>query len=274
MIGVGAAGPTGAWATSAEPSPALRASLSRPPRQPSAARRGSPSARRGRCSVGRRPGTGRVRRRCSATFGSGRAILEAALRPGATRRLVEAGVVDERESFDATTARRRIVGGRRGSRAGARDRIEIAGRRDPHDRGRGVSRRGSARSSCRRTSCSFAATSRRWPRGHAVAVVGTRRPTEAGRATRRRGSAASLAQAGAVVVSGLAVGIDGASHAAAMAEGGADGRGPRLRSRPALPAGPRDASPSASSPTAARSSRSSCPDEAAERRHASRGGTA
>ena len=54
--------------------------------------------------------------------------------------------------------------------------------------------------------------------GHAVAVVGTRRPTEAGRATAGR-IGGSLAKAGAVVVSGLAVGIDGASHAAAMAEG-------------------------------------------------------
>jgi DNA processing protein len=53
---------------------------------------------------------------------------------------------------------------------------------------------------------------------HAVAVVGTRKPTEPGRAIAGRIGGA-LAKAGAVVVSGLAVGIDGASHAAAMAEG-------------------------------------------------------
>jgi DNA processing protein len=53
-----------------------------------------------------------------------------------------------------------------------------------------------------------------------VAVVGTRRPTEAGRRLAARiGSV--LARNGACVVSGLAVGIDGAAHAAVVAEGGA-----------------------------------------------------
>ncbi len=52
---------------------------------------------------------------------------------------------------------------------------------------------------------------------HSVAVVGTRRPTEAGRRVASR-IAASLARAGAVVVSGLAVGIDGAAHAAVITE--------------------------------------------------------
>lgn len=51
----------------------------------------------------------------------------------------------------------------------------------------------------------------------AVAVVGTRRPTEAGRRVAGR-IAGAIARAGAVVVSGLAVGIDGAAHAAALAE--------------------------------------------------------
>jgi DNA processing protein len=54
---------------------------------------------------------------------------------------------------------------------------------------------------------------------HAVAVVGTRWPTDKGRLIAGWiGSA--LAQAGAVVVSGLAVGIDGAAHASVVAEGG------------------------------------------------------
>ena len=52
-----------------------------------------------------------------------------------------------------------------------------------------------------------------------VAVVGTRRPSEAGRRVAARIGAA-LARTGALVVSGLAVGIDGAAHAAVVAEGG------------------------------------------------------
>lgn len=52
-----------------------------------------------------------------------------------------------------------------------------------------------------------------------IAVVGTRRPSDTGR--RLAGAiAAALAGAGATVVSGLAIGIDGAAHAAAMAAGG------------------------------------------------------
>ena len=50
-----------------------------------------------------------------------------------------------------------------------------------------------------------------------VAIVGTRRPTERGRLVAAR-IAAAVARAGAVVVSGLAVGIDGAAHAAVVAE--------------------------------------------------------
>jgi DNA processing protein len=52
-----------------------------------------------------------------------------------------------------------------------------------------------------------------------VAVVGTRRPTDAGRAVGAR-LAGSMARAGAVVASGLAVGIDGAAHAASVGVGG------------------------------------------------------
>lgn len=54
---------------------------------------------------------------------------------------------------------------------------------------------------------------------HAVAVVGTRRPTDAGRRTATRITTA-LVRAEALVVSGLAVGIDGAAHAAAIEAGG------------------------------------------------------
>jgi DNA processing protein len=52
-----------------------------------------------------------------------------------------------------------------------------------------------------------------------VAVVGTRRPTDDGRRVAGR-IGSTLAAAGAVVVSGLAVGIDGAAHAGALAAGG------------------------------------------------------
>lgn len=52
-----------------------------------------------------------------------------------------------------------------------------------------------------------------------VAVVGTRRPTNAGRLTASR-IATALARVDATLVSGLAIGIDGAAHAATVAEDG------------------------------------------------------
>jgi DNA processing protein len=53
----------------------------------------------------------------------------------------------------------------------------------------------------------------------AIAIVGTRRPTLVGRAlTSRIATAVALREA--VVVSGLAIGIDGAAHAACLAAGG------------------------------------------------------
>jgi DNA processing protein len=52
---------------------------------------------------------------------------------------------------------------------------------------------------------------------HVVAVVGTRKPSPAGRRIASR-IATALARAGATVVSGLAVGIDGAAHAACVTE--------------------------------------------------------
>jgi DNA processing protein len=55
-------------------------------------------------------------------------------------------------------------------------------------------------------------------RPHAVAIVGTRRPTTVGRATSGR-IADAVASLGATVVSGLAVGIDAAAHAAAVRTG-------------------------------------------------------
>ena len=55
-------------------------------------------------------------------------------------------------------------------------------------------------------------------RPRSIAVVGTRRPTEAGRATAGR-IADGVAALGATIVSGLALGIDGAAHAAAVRAG-------------------------------------------------------
>jgi DNA processing protein len=52
-----------------------------------------------------------------------------------------------------------------------------------------------------------------------VAVVGTRRPSEAGRRVAAR-IATAIVRCDATVVSGLAVGIDGAAHAAAVEAGG------------------------------------------------------
>jgi DNA processing protein len=56
-------------------------------------------------------------------------------------------------------------------------------------------------------------------RPHAVAIVGTRRPTAVGRATSGR-IADAIAGLGATVVSGLALGIDAAAHAATLRAGG------------------------------------------------------
>lgn len=53
----------------------------------------------------------------------------------------------------------------------------------------------------------------------AVAVVGTRRPTDGGRRLAAQVGSA-VARCGAAVVSGLAMGVDGAAHAAVVAEGG------------------------------------------------------
>jgi DNA processing protein len=53
-----------------------------------------------------------------------------------------------------------------------------------------------------------------------VAIVGTRRPTYAGIETART-MATGLAEAGFVIVSGLAIGIDSVAHAAALDAGGA-----------------------------------------------------
>ena len=69
----------------------------------------------------------------------------------------------------------------------------------------------------------------------AVAIVGTRRPTDGGRRTAAR-IATAVAGMDATIVSGLALGIDGAAHAAAVAADAAHRRGHRRRARAPVPA--------------------------------------
>ena len=73
-----------------------------------------------------------------------------------------------------------------------------------------------------------------------LAMVGSRSPTSPGRATAHE-FAAWFARAGLTVTSGLAVGIDAASHEGALAGGGLHGRGLRHRTRSRLPGGARGA---------------------------------
>ena len=145
-------------------------------------------------------------------FGNGRSILDAARLPGAIPRFVDP---DPRGSVDVVVARRIVTAAGEASRIV--DRVSELGlivatledeafpRRllaielPPHL----LFIRGDP-----------AALSR----SHAVAVVGTRRATEYGRRLAARIGAA-LSDSGATVVSGLAVGIDGAAHAAAVAAG-------------------------------------------------------
>lgn len=214
MLGVGQAGPTGMLAAAAEPS--HPASDLGPPARSGTLRPLHISERQAWAILvsvsGLGPvGFGALLRR----FGSGIEILETALRPGAERRLVAAGVANDRETFSRAVARA-IIAVAEEPRAVLK-RVELPGidiltTEDPAYPRRLLSIelpphvlfvRGDA-----------AALSA----AHAVAVVGTRRPSEAGRGISSRIGGA-LATAGAVVVSGLAVGIDGASHAAAMAVG-------------------------------------------------------
>ena len=65
----------------------------------------------------------------------------------------------------------------------------------------------------------FAAGELLEPRAPCIAVVGTRRPTAAG-IEAARGFARGFVEAGMIVVSGMAVGIDSAAHTAALEAGG------------------------------------------------------
>ncbi len=146
-------------------------------------------------------------------FGSGRAILEIACRPGGTTALVDP--VDPWRYVDEAVAARIALA--------AADPASIVGR---------VRESGVAVVTLEDASFPRRLYAIELPphllfvrgdpaameRAHAVAVVGTRRPTELGRRLAAR-VAAALADSGASVVSGLAMGIDGAAHAACVAAG-------------------------------------------------------
>lgn len=149
-------------------------------------------------------------------YGTGLAILDRAIRPGGVAALVAAGVNDGRRTFgDAVAEAIADVARDPGAVLG---RIEAAGVEiltlDDEaypDRLRTIEMPPHVLF----VLGNVAALSAR----HAVAVVGTRRPTEAGRLIAARIGAA-IAKTGAAVVSGLAVGIDGAAQAAVTSEGG------------------------------------------------------
>jgi DNA processing protein len=149
-------------------------------------------------------------------YGTGLAILDRAIRPGGVAALVAAGVNDGRRTFGDVVAEA-IADVARDPGAVLR-RIEAAGVEiltlDDEaypDRLRTIEMPPHVLF----VLGNVAALSAR----HAVAVVGTRRPTEAGRLIAARIGAA-IAKSGAAVVSGLAVGIDGAAQAAVTSEGG------------------------------------------------------
>ena len=205
------------WATSSAARRRRPTAADRPTSPPSA----TPGRSSPRSTVSGRSGSPR----CSAGSAAAGRILEVATGPAAPcdRLAAAAGAsrTGRRASAAALTLGARD-GHRRGGRSrrrGSLDRIRGARAAGRHASTTRPTRAGSPRSTCRRTSCSCAATSPRSSRDHAVAVVGTRRATTPGRRS-RPAIARPLVAAGATVVSGLAVGIDGAAHAAALDAGG------------------------------------------------------
>lgn len=149
-------------------------------------------------------------------YGSAAAILDAARKPGGWRGLVAAGIDDGRQAFGQPVAEALAAVARDPS--GPLERIVAAGVAvvtldDPAypPRLRSIA----MPPHVLYVSGDLAALST----ARAVAVVGTRRPTEMGRLVAARIGAA-LGQTGAAVVSGLAVGIDGAAQSAVLHEHG------------------------------------------------------
>ncbi|MEA2631335.1 MAG: processing protein [Chloroflexota bacterium] len=148
-----------------------------------------------------------------ARFGSGVAILDVARRPGGAAALVDP--VDPRRFVDEVVAARIALA--------AADPAAIVGR--VRESGVAVITLEDSRFPRRLFAIELPphllfvrGDPAAMERAHAVAVVGTRRPTELGRRLAAR-VAAALADSGASVVSGLAMGIDGAAHAACVAAG-------------------------------------------------------
>lgn len=147
-------------------------------------------------------------------YGSGLAILEAAARPNAWRDLVAAGVTDGREAFGRPVAEQLSSVARDPSLVLAAIAAASVDILTLDDAGYPARLRAIempphvlfVRGSVAALSAPVA-----------VAVVGTRRPTESGRRVAARIGAA-VASSGGVVVSGLAVGIDGAAQAAVTHE--------------------------------------------------------
>jgi DNA processing protein len=149
------------------------------------------------------------------SFGSARAILDAALRPGAVSSLVAGGRNNGRLTFDSAVAGELLA--RAADPRPPLAEIEASGVRvitlddaDYPERLRAIEIpppilfvRGSVEALSMQ---------------HAVAVVGTRRATERGRLVASR-IGVSIASTGACVVSGLAYGIDGAAQDAVAQAG-------------------------------------------------------
>ena len=149
-------------------------------------------------------------------FGSGRAILEAAGRPGAATLFVRVAAEEPRRIFGEAVANQIVEIG--GHPETVLEEIEAAGVAvvtldDPAYPARLRAIEMPPHVLFVEGDVDVLAADR------AVAVVGTRRATEAGRRTAARIGAA-IATTGATVVSGLAVGIDGAAQAAVTAVGG------------------------------------------------------
>ncbi|HUQ78810.1 MAG TPA: DNA-processing protein DprA [Patescibacteria group bacterium] len=152
-----------------------------------------------------------------AAFGSGRGVLEAAGRPGASGRLARiVAEVEGRAPFAQETGRALVA-----TAAARADHLSVL-----RASGLAVVTLDDPAYPVRLRAIELPppvlfvrGSTASLGAGPAVAIVGTRRPTERGRLLAAR-IAGAVSRAGAAVISGLAVGIDGAAHAAALAEGG------------------------------------------------------
>ena len=155
-----------------------------------------------------------------ASLGSPAAVVARAIEPGAAAALIEASV---HPITDGT---------RRHALSGSVAELVVAAARRRNDILRGIERLGlrivalgDPEYPVRLRAIEFPPTilfvrgePRAFAAEQAVAIVGTRRPSNTGRRVASR-IATAIARSGGLVVSGLAVGIDGAAHAAAVLEG-------------------------------------------------------